>query len=83
MQIIGENLYRLGLGTKSESIFESIFASNPNNVQSLSILIDIYEKSGQYDKGIKHLEEWLQRNPNDPQARLKLKFFKTKAANLE
>jgi tetratricopeptide (TPR) repeat protein len=83
MQIIGENLYRLGLRSSSESIFESIFASNPNNVQALSILIDIYERSGNYEKGIKHLEEWLQRNPNDPQAKMKLSYFKSKAINLE
>jgi hypothetical protein len=83
MQIVGENLYRLGLGSYSENIFESIYASNPSNVQALSILIDIYEQSGQYDKGIQRLEEWLQRNPNDPQAKLKLTFFQSKAVNLE
>ena len=83
MQIIGENLYRLGLGNKSESIFESIYASNPNNVKALSILIDIYERSGKYEKGIKHLENWLQRNPNDPQAKQKLSFFQSKSVNLE
>ncbi len=64
-------------------IFESIYTSNPNNVQALSILIDIYERSGKYEKGIKHLEDWLQRNPNDPQAKLKLSFFQSKAVNLE
>jgi hypothetical protein len=83
MQIIGENLYRLGLGFYSENIFESIYASNPNNVQALSILIDIYEQSGKYDKGIQRLEEWLQRNPNDPQAKLKLTFFQSKALKTE
>jgi tetratricopeptide (TPR) repeat protein len=83
MQIIGENLYRLGLGSDSESIFESIYTSNPNNVQALSILIDIYERAGKYDKGIKHLEEWLKRNPNDPQAKLKLSFFQSKAVKSE
>ena len=83
MQIIGENLYRLGLGDKSESIFESIYASNPNNVKALSILIDIYERSGKYEKGIEHLENWLQRNPNDPQAKQKLSFFQSKSLNLE
>jgi tetratricopeptide (TPR) repeat protein len=83
MQTVGENLYRLGLGNYSQNIFESIYSSNPNNVQALSILIDIYEQSGQYDKGIQHLEEWLQRNPNDPQAKQKLTFFQSKAVNLE
>jgi hypothetical protein len=83
MQIIGENMYRLGLGSSAESIFESIYASNPNNVQALSILIDIYERSGQYEKGVKHLEGWLQRNPSDPQAKQKLSFFRNKAVKLE
>jgi len=83
MQIIGENLYRLGLGKYSESIFESIFASNPNNVQALSILIDIYERSGKYEQGIRLLEDWLKRNPNDPQAKQKLTFFQSKALSLE
>jgi tetratricopeptide (TPR) repeat protein len=83
MQTVGENLYRLGLGNYSQNIFESIYSSNPNNVQALSILIDIYEQSGQYDKGIQHLEEWLQRNPNDPQAKQKLTFFQSKAVILE
>jgi tetratricopeptide (TPR) repeat protein len=83
MQIVGENLYRLGLGKYSESIFESIYASNPNNVQALSILIDIYEREGRYEKGIKHLESWIERNPNDPQAKMKLSLFQSKAVNLE
>jgi len=83
MQIIGENLYRLGLRNSSESIFESIYASDPNNVQALSILIDIYERSENYEKGIKYLKDWLQRNPNDPQAKMKLSFFQSKALNQE
>jgi tetratricopeptide (TPR) repeat protein len=83
LQMIGENLYRFGLGSYSENIFETLYASNPNNVQALSILVDIYEQSGKYDKGIQRLEEWLERNPNDPQAKLKLTFFKSKAVNLE
>jgi tetratricopeptide (TPR) repeat protein len=83
LQLIGENLYRLGLGSYSENIFETIYASNPNNVQALSLLVEIYEQSGKYDKGIQRLEEWLERNPNDPRAKKKLTFFKNKAANLQ
>ena len=81
MQIIGENLYRLGLTQSSEKIFESIYNSNPNNVQALSILIDIYERSKNYEKGIEYLEDWLKRNPNDPQAKMKLSDFQSKVAN--
>ena len=83
MQIIGENLYRLGLTQSSEKIFESIYTSNPNNVQALSILIDIYERSKNYEKGIEYLEDWLKRNPNDPQAKMKLSVFQSKAENRE
>jgi len=78
LSIVAENLYRLDELAKARQIFEIIYESNPNNVQALSLLISIYEKTGDYEKGINHLESWLQRNPQDPHARKKLESFKEK-----
>jgi hypothetical protein len=78
LSLVAENLYRLNHFDKAEQIFETIFQSNPNNVNALSLLINIYEKTGNYEKGVSYLESWLQRRPNDPQARKKLESFKEK-----
>lgn len=78
ISVIGENLYRMNYLDQSTQIFENLYQSNPNNVQALSLLINIYDRTGEYEKGISYLEKWLNRHPNDPQARKKLEFFKEK-----
>jgi tetratricopeptide (TPR) repeat protein len=79
LQIVGENLYRLRLLDSAQAIFEKIYESNPNNVQALSILIDIYDRQKMYDKGIEYLHRWIKDHPADPQAKVKLSYFESKA----
>jgi tetratricopeptide (TPR) repeat protein len=78
LQIIGENLYRIRLYDAAIKIFESVYQSNPNNVQALSLLIDLYDRTKDYDKGVEYLEGWISRNPGDPQARSKLSYFQSR-----
>jgi len=42
----------------------------------LSFLINIYERTKQYEKGIEYLEGWLEKNPKDKQAKSKLELLK-------
>ena len=79
LQIVGENLYRLRLLDPAQAIFEKIYESNPNNVQALSILIDIYDRQKMYDKGVEYLQRWIKDHPADPQAKVKLSYFASKA----
>ncbi len=78
LQILAENLYRLHLYDDAADIFENIYQSNPNNVQALSILIDIFDRTKQYNKGIEYLNIWLEQHPQDPQAKVKLSYFESK-----
>ena len=78
LSVIGENLLRMNYLEASSKIFENLYQSNPNNVQALSLLINIYEKTRQFKKGVNYLETWLDRYPNDTEARKKLALFKEK-----
>ena len=75
---IGENLFRLNYFVPAEKIFDYLYQANPGNVQALSMLVLILERSGDYQKAIPILESWLQRNPKDTQAQAKLDMFKSK-----
>jgi tetratricopeptide (TPR) repeat protein len=77
LMTIGENLYRLQKMDAAEQIFSRLFESNPENIQALSMLINILERNKRYEKGVAYLESWLENNPRDTQARMKLEFFKS------
>ncbi len=76
LQVMGEQLFRSGYADKATPIFKNIYDSNPSNVQALSFLINIYEKTRQYQNAIDYLETWLEKNPNDKQAKFKLDNLK-------
>jgi len=76
--IMGENLYRLNFIEPAEVIFETLYRSNPSNVQALSLLINILERRSKYERGIELLDGWVKRNPNDTQAKIKMELFKSK-----
>jgi len=78
LQIVGENLYRLRLLEDAQTIFEKVYESNPNNVNALSILIDIYDRRNLYEKGVEYLKAWLEDHPTDPQAKVRLSYFESK-----
>ena len=79
LQVIAENLYRMRLYKESKKLFETIYVSNPNNVQALSILIDILDRTGDFEQGAVHLRTWLEQHPGDSQAMTKLTYFENKA----
>jgi tetratricopeptide (TPR) repeat protein len=62
----------------AEKIFTRLYESNPDNIQALSILINVLERNQKYEAGIKFLEDWIERNPRDSQAQIKLSIFKSK-----
>jgi hypothetical protein len=76
LQLIGENLYQLNKLAPAGKIFERLYQDDPDDVQTLSILINIYERDKDYTKGAEILEKWLERVPNDINARKKLEQFK-------
>ncbi len=53
---------------RAESILREIIRGNPDNVKAYSWLSYIFTESGQYQKGIALLEEWLSNHPGDPNA---------------
>ena len=79
LSLIGENLYRLEMLDAAGKIFEKVYENNQDNVQALSILINIYERTEKYSEAISFLENWLKRNPRDTQAQAKLNLFRQKA----
>lgn len=76
ISMVGEQLFRMNQYPASMRIFEALYNSNPGDVQALSILINIFERSKEYAKGISYLEKWLETHPNDTQAKMKLSQFK-------
>ena len=78
LMTIGENLYRLTKLEGAERIFSQVYQNNPQNIQALSVLVTILERNQNYQKGVGLLESWLERNPNDAPARIKLDLFRSK-----
>jgi len=79
MIVIADNLFRLNRFAESAVICETLFENNPNNVQALSLLIGCLEKTQEFDKGVKYLEAWLERNPGDTEARRRLDAFRARS----
>ncbi len=79
MIVIADNLFRLNRFAESALICETLFQNNPNNVQALSLLIGCLERTRDYEKGVKYLETWLERNPGDAEARKRLDTFRSKS----
>ena len=75
---MGEHLYRLTRLESAEKVFEKLYQDNPDNVQALSLLVSILESNKKYGRGVDLLEDWLDRNPRDAQAKIKLDFFRSK-----
>jgi hypothetical protein len=78
LRLVAEQLYRLNYPEKAAPIFQNLYDSNPQDVKSLSYLIRILEQTKQYERGVEYLEAWLEKNPNDTQAKFKLDQLKRK-----
>ncbi|MBN2417501.1 DUF2723 domain-containing protein [bacterium] len=58
---------------RAEEILLEIIDGNANDVEAYSYLAQIYVWSGQYDKAIALLQEWIAGHPTDPNAKAELK----------
>ena len=61
---------------KAENTFVALIEENPEDVEAYAWLIQTYRWSGQHEKGIRLLEDWLERHPGDRYARKELNDFK-------
>ena len=65
---------------KAEAIAMKVIEDAPNYTQAYYWLLRFYSNSKQFDKGIKLLEDWLVRNPDDKTAKSQLEMFKQLAS---
>jgi hypothetical protein len=79
MMVIADNLYRMNRFSVSAMICETLVQNNPDNVQALSLLIGCLDRTREYNKGVRYLESWLERNPRDTEAKRRLDEFKAKS----
>lgn len=61
----------------AESIAVSVLEENPELPHGYGFLVGLYGQTNQHRKGIEILERWLQRNPNDREAKRQLESLKT------
>ncbi|MFC1725355.1 protein O-mannosyl-transferase family [candidate division KSB1 bacterium] len=66
----------------AENLFKEVLEIIPSDPRAYSGLFQIYEKTGNYQKGREVLEKWLLINPNDTTAKTKLDEFNNKLKNL-
>ena len=64
---------------RAEELFKEVLRSDPDNMRANPALIYIYRETGQYEKGIQLLENWLLRHPRDPSAQKELDAFQALA----
>ena len=53
---------------KAEEISLGLLAENPDLVQARSLLVEIYRKRKEYEKGISLVKDWMERHPEDTDA---------------
>ena len=81
LQLLGEHLLRLRDFKSAAKILEEVYQSNPRDAKSLGLLINAYNLSGNREKAVKPLEEWLVSYPNDKNARKILESIKSENEN--
>jgi tetratricopeptide (TPR) repeat protein len=81
LQLLGEHLLRLRDFKSAAKILEEAYQSNPRDAKSLGLLINAYNLSGNREKAVKPLEEWLVSYPNDKNARKILESIKSENEN--
>ncbi len=73
-KVMTAEFYRRELNNeaKAESLARSVLEDDPSSVQSRSWLVGFYAEKKQYAKGAEILNDWLERQPNDKNARQQL-----------
>jgi len=56
----------------AEEILDKLIQEDPNDMRAQSELFFLYKQSGQYERAAAFLEDWLRRNPGDPNAKKEL-----------
>ena len=62
---------------QAEEYLLQLVEEDANDAEAVSELLRMYHHSKQYEKGIEILENWLQRNPGDPNARKQLDLLRS------
>jgi tetratricopeptide (TPR) repeat protein len=73
MQVVGEELMRMGRYDEASNVLKLAFENNPSNVRLLGLLINSNQLSGKEKKSIEPLKRWIKDNPTDVQAKRMLK----------
>jgi len=81
LQLLGEQLMRMRKLESAVRILEFGFEQDPRNPKALGLLINAYEMSGQSEKSIEPLEEWMKSNPGDKNAERILQSIKQRVKN--
>jgi tetratricopeptide (TPR) repeat protein len=53
---------------KAIEIYKDLNIDYPNQFEIVLALVQAYSQSNQLDKAVNLLENWISKNPNDPQA---------------
>jgi len=61
---------------KAENALAVLIEEDPEDVEAYAWLVQTYRWSGQHEKGIRLLEDWLERHPGDRYAQRELNDFK-------
>ncbi len=78
LPLLGEHLLRLRKPHKAERLLEKAYELNPVNPRVLGLLLNAYEIGGHVEKSISPLEQWLELNPQDKNAKRLLESIKGK-----
>jgi len=65
---------------KAESLGLSVLDKMPDSMEPYAWLLNFYGSDGQYNKAIDILEQWVEKNPTDKNARAQLASLKSLAA---
>lgn len=76
LESISDLLLKFGKPEAALKGFEELIAANPNNNRAMGYLVEIYGQLKQYQKGIELLEKWLEQNPSDRGAKMRLEEYK-------
>ena len=69
---VGTQLFSGGAYVLAADYFERAYNMNPNDGQAIGALLQSYENSGQPQKALSTLEDWVARHPQDRSAKQRL-----------
>ncbi len=81
LEELGRQLMGLRVPEQSIPVLEKAYEMNPGNPQTLSMLVNAYRITGQEEKAIAPLEDWLRLHPDDQGAQRVLESLKNQIDN--